>query len=36
MILVEGNPPAEVSVLTDYDNTVKVVIKDGKAYQDNL
>ena len=36
MILVEGNPLADVSVLADYDNTVKVVIKDGEIYQNNL
>jgi imidazolonepropionase-like amidohydrolase len=36
MILVEGNPLDDVSVFVDYDNTVKVVIKDGEIYQDNL
>jgi imidazolonepropionase-like amidohydrolase len=36
MILVDGDPLADVSVLADYDNTIKVVIKDGEIYQNNL
>jgi imidazolonepropionase-like amidohydrolase len=36
MILVNGDPLADVSVLADYDNTIKVVIKDGEIYQNNL
>jgi len=36
MILVEGNPLSDVSVLADYDNTIKIVIKDGEIYQNNL
>lgn len=36
MILVEGNPLEDVSVLTDYDNTIKLVIKDGEVYQNTL
>ena len=36
MILVEGNPLDDVSVFVDYDNTIKVVIKDGEIYQNNL
>ena len=36
MILVEGNPLEDVSVLADYDNTIKVVIKDGEIYQNTL
>ncbi len=36
MILVEGNPLEDVAVLANYDNNIKVVIKDGEIYQDNL
>jgi imidazolonepropionase-like amidohydrolase len=36
MILVDGNPLEDVAILADYDNTVKVVIKDGEIYQNNL
>lgn len=36
MILVDGDPLADVSVLADYDKTIKVVIKDGEIYQNNL
>ena len=36
MILVEGNPLEDVSVLADYKNSVKVVIKDGDIYKDTL
>jgi imidazolonepropionase-like amidohydrolase len=36
MILVDGNPLQDVSVLADYDNTIKLVIKDGSVYQNKL
>jgi len=36
MILVEGNPLEDVAVLADYENTIKVVIKDGEVFQNNL
>jgi imidazolonepropionase-like amidohydrolase len=36
MILVEGNPLEDVAVLADYDNNIKVVIKDGEIFQNNL
>jgi imidazolonepropionase-like amidohydrolase len=36
MILVDGNPLKDVSLFVDYDNNVKVVIKDGEVYQNNL
>jgi len=36
MILVDGNPLEDVAVLADYENTIKVVIKDGKVFQNNL
>ena len=36
MILIDGNPLEDVSVLTRYDDTIKVVIKDGEIYQNNL
>ena len=36
MILVEGNPLEDVAVLADYDNNIKVVIKDGEIFQNSL
>jgi len=36
MIVVEGNPLEDVSLLVDYDNTIKVVVKDGEVYQNDL
>jgi len=36
MILVEGNPLEDVSVVADYENNVKVVIKDGDIYKNTL
>jgi len=34
MILVEGNPLEDVAVLADYENNIKVVIKNGEIYVD--
>ena len=36
MILVDGNPLEDVAVLADFDNNIKVVIKDGQIYQNTL
>ncbi len=36
MILVEGNPLEDVAVLADYDNNIKVVIKDGEIFKNTL
>ena len=36
MILVDGNPLEDVGMLADYDNAIKVVIKNGEIYQNNL
>jgi len=36
MILVEGNPLEDVAVLADYDNNIKVVIKDGEIFKNAL
>ena len=36
MILVEGNPLDDVAVLVDYDENIKVVIKDGEIYKNTL
>jgi imidazolonepropionase-like amidohydrolase len=36
MILVEGNPLKDVAVLADYDNNIKVVIKDGEIFKNTL
>ncbi len=36
MILVEGDPLEDVAVLADYDNNIKVVIKDGEIFKNAL
>ncbi len=35
-VLVEGNPLEDVAVLADYDNNIKVVIKDGEIFKNAL
>jgi len=36
MILVEGNPLEDVAILTDYDDHIKVLIKDGEIFKNLL
>ena len=36
MILVEGNPVTDMTVLGDYDKNIPVVIKDGKIFKNTL
>jgi imidazolonepropionase-like amidohydrolase len=36
MILVDGNPLEDVAVLADYDNNIKVLIKDGEIMKNTL
>ena len=36
ILVVDGNPLEDVSVLADYDDTIRVVIKGGEIYQNNL
>ena len=36
MILVDGNPLEDVAVLVDYDENIKVVIKDGEIFKNTL
>jgi len=36
MILVEGNSLEDVAMLADYDNNIKVVIKDGEIFKNAL
>jgi imidazolonepropionase-like amidohydrolase len=36
MILVEGNPVNDMTVLGDYDKNIPVVIKDGKIFKNTL
>jgi imidazolonepropionase-like amidohydrolase len=36
MILVDGNPLEDVAVLVDYDENIKIVIKDGDIYKNTL
>jgi len=36
LILVDGNPLDDVSVLADYDNNIKVVMKDGEFFKNAL
>ena len=35
-VLIEGNPLEDVAVLADYDNNIKVVIKDGEVFKNAL
>ncbi len=36
MLLVDGNPVEDVSVMADWKNNTKVIVKDGKVYKDTL
>jgi imidazolonepropionase-like amidohydrolase len=36
MILVEGDPLADVAVLADYDQNIRVVMKDGEIFRNTL
>ena len=36
LILVDGNPLDDVAVLADYDNNIKVVMKDGEIFKNTL
>jgi imidazolonepropionase-like amidohydrolase len=36
MILVDGNPLGDVSVLADYEKNLKLIMKDGKIYKNTL
>ncbi len=36
MLLIDGNPLQDLSVLADYDNKFKVIVKDGKIYKNLL
>ena len=36
MLLIEGNPLDDVSVMADWKNNIKVIIKDGKIFKNSL
>jgi imidazolonepropionase-like amidohydrolase len=36
LILVDGDPLADVGILADYDNTIKLVMKDGEIFKNTL
>ncbi len=36
MILVDGNPLGDVSVLAEYNENIKLIMKDGKIYKNTL
>ena len=36
MLLVKGNPLDDVSVLADWENNIKVIIKDGRIFKNTL
>jgi imidazolonepropionase-like amidohydrolase len=36
MILVEGNPLEDVSVLAEFNKNIKLIMKDGKIYKNTL
>lgn len=36
LLLVDGNPLEDVRVLEDYENNIKIIMKDGKIYKNTL
>lgn len=36
MLLVDGNPVADVSVMADWQNNIKLIVKDGEIYKNTL
>jgi len=36
MLLVDGNPVEDVSVLADWKKNIKLIIKDGEVYKNTL
>jgi imidazolonepropionase-like amidohydrolase len=36
LLLIDGNPLKDVSILVDYENNIKIVMKDGKIFKNSL
>ena len=36
MLLVEGNPLKDVTVMADWENSLKIIMKDGKIFKNSL
>jgi imidazolonepropionase-like amidohydrolase len=36
ILLVEGNPLEDVTILSDYENNIDFIMKDGVVYKDQL
>ena len=36
LLIVEGNPLEDINVMVDYENNLKVIMKDGKVYKNTL
>lgn len=36
MLLVEGDPVKDVSIMADWKNNLKVIMKDGKVFKNTL
>jgi imidazolonepropionase-like amidohydrolase len=36
ILLVNGNPLKDISILTRYEETINLIMKDGKVYKDCL
>jgi imidazolonepropionase-like amidohydrolase len=36
IILVEGDPTRDVTILSDYENKIDLIMKDGKIYKNTL
>lgn len=36
MLIVEGNPLEDITLLEDYENNIKLIMKDGKVYKNTL
>ncbi len=36
LLIVDGNPLKDIRVLEDYENTLRIIMKDGKIYKNTL
>jgi imidazolonepropionase-like amidohydrolase len=36
LLLVDGNPVRDVKVLADYENNIRLIMKDGDVYKNTL
>ena len=36
ILLLEGNPVKDVTIMADWKNNIKVILKDGRVYKNTL